>query len=191
MRSQVTTRRGDRGFTVALNGHEYPKHHPIMECVGTLDELRTHLAMALLMIADSEARTTFVLRETLTWLLHVLFAVGAQCSDPLMEKPQFHRVHIGENHLKRLEEAQQQLEEVVRLPRQFVVGATNLPACQLDVACAVARRFERALVDLKTQIPDFQADDLLAFINRLSDFLYMAARYLDNGVFHTVNYDVV
>ncbi|HOJ33109.1 MAG TPA: ATP:cob(I)alamin adenosyltransferase [Candidatus Hydrogenedentes bacterium] len=188
MRSQVTTGRGDEGMTVALDGREYSKAHPIMECVGTLDELRTQLALARLLLLRETLPEAQALADTITWLLHVFFAIGAECSDPLNRKPEFHRARIGEQHLAHLEAEQQRLESQVQLPRKFIVGAANLPAAQMDVACAVARRFERNLVRLKNEVPEFSAGELLAFINRLSDFLYVAARWLDNGDYQTVDY---
>ncbi len=191
MRSQVTTGRGDNGLTVALNGHEYPKSHPIMECVGTLDELRNHIAIARVMMENTPELKETELNDTLKWLLHVFFAIGTDCSDPLLEKPAFHKVRINSTHLERLETEQYRLEAEVNLPRQFIIGASNRLAAQLDIACSVARRFERNLVRLKEHFPEFQADHLFAFTNRLSDFLYIAARWLDKGTYQTVDYDLI
>ena len=47
MKSQVTTKVGDKGTTRALDGNTYPKCHVIMDCVGTVDELRAHIAVPL------------------------------------------------------------------------------------------------------------------------------------------------
>jgi len=76
MKSQVTTKRGDRGETTALSGDSWPKSHPIMECVGTVDELRANFALARLRILESDAPEKERVAGFMLWILHTLFVVG-------------------------------------------------------------------------------------------------------------------
>ena len=83
------------------------------------------------------------------------------------------------------------LEALTVLPRAFIASASNVVAGQLDVTCTVARRLERNLVRLKEAVPAWRSDDILRFVNRLSDFLFILARYVEEGKHVTLNYDEV
>ena len=71
----------------------------------------------------------------------------------------------------------------------FIVSASNTLAAHVDALCATARSFERSLVALREAVPEFDAGVLLAFANRLSDYLYILARHLEDGNHLTVDYD--
>jgi cob(I)alamin adenosyltransferase len=188
MKSQVTTKQGDAGFSRAVSGDAYPKSHAIMECVGTLDELRAHTALARLRILEERPADHERLADLLLWLLHVYFLIGTACSDPLEKHPEYRKRNLAHADLERLEAAQQWLEEQTPLPRAFVVSASNTLAAQVDVTCTVARRLERNLVRLKEAVPEFAASEILMFINRLSDCLYMLARRLEHPNHIVVDY---
>lgn len=190
MKSQVTTKRGDAGTTVTLGGDTVSKSHPILECCGEIDSLRAHTALCRLLVLDSGRPDAQYLAEFMHWLLHVYFLIGSQCNDPRNAHPEYRRFDVGPEHLARLESFQAELEAKVRLPKQFVLSAGNIAAAQVDVACTVARQAERAIVRLKEAVPEFAADHVLIFMNRLSDSLFMLARLLDSGEFTTVDYGV-
>jgi cob(I)alamin adenosyltransferase len=189
MRSQVTTKRGDAGETTALSGDSFPKSHDIMECVGTLDELRAHTALARLRILDEKPRDFDRAADFLMWLLHVYFLIGSACSDPLNKHPEYRKRDVGPGDLERLEAEQQWLEEQTPLPQSFIVSASNTVSAQVDVACTVVRRLERNLVRMKESVPEFASADVFRFVNRLSDTLYMLARKLEHPVHETVRYE--
>ncbi|MBI4558641.1 MAG: ATP:cob(I)alamin adenosyltransferase [Candidatus Hydrogenedentes bacterium] len=60
-----------------------------------------------------------------------------------------------------------------------------------DVACTVARRLERSVVRLKELMPTFEATHVLVFLNRLSDYLFILARDLEQGRYSTLDYRVL
>lgn len=191
MKSQVTTKRGDTGTTTALSGESYPKSHAIMECVGGVDELRAHTALARQLVLRDRPEGAEDVAAFLLWLLHVYFLIGTACSDPLDKHPEYRRENLSQKHIDRLEKEQARLEEAVKLPKAFIVSASNVHAAQVDVTCTVARRLERALVRLKESVPEWQARDILVFANRLSDTLYMLARFLDGGRHVPVDYSLL
>ena len=180
MRSQITTKRGDAGETVALSGDSYSKAHPIMECVGTLDELRAHTALLRLAIIKEEPGDWEDLSAFLLWVMHAFFTIGAACSDPLNRHPEYHTRHLTRADLERLDAEQQGLEARTPLPGAFIVSATSTTAAQADIACTVARRFERTLARLGEEFPDFKGGEIMAFANRLSDCLYVLARHIEH-----------
>jgi len=187
MKSQVTTKRGDDGTTSALDGQSYSKSHPIMECVGTLDELRAHTGLLRLAILDHKPRDYEALTEFLLWLMAQYFPIGSACSDPENKRPEFHPRKITQAEIDKLENEQLRLETMTPLPRAFILAASTSLAAQADLACAVARRLERGCVALNETMPSFDATLIVVFLNRLSDFLYILARHLENGVHITVN----
>lgn len=152
-----------------------------MECIGVLDELRAQLALTRLLIVKEQNPSHRDLIDFLTWILNACFAIGAECSDPLCRKPPLHKVRISAKHIERLEAEQTRIEARIALPREFVLSASTVAAAQMDITCTTARRFERNLVRLIEHVPGFDASDLLVFANRLSDCLYVMARWLDGG----------
>ncbi len=191
MKSQVTTKRGDAGMTTTIAGEKLNKSHAIFECCGNLDALRAHTALCRLLVLESGHAEAPRIAEFLHWLLHVYFAIGSQCSDPRNAKPEYRRVDVGPEHLAQLEAHQAEFESRVKLPRQFVLSAATIATAQLDIACTSARAAERSVVRLKEAVPEFAAEQILAFMNRLSDSLFMLARWMDNGEFTTVDYGVL
>ncbi|GMW02879.1 MAG: ATP--cob(I)alamin adenosyltransferase [Candidatus Hydrogenedentota bacterium] len=191
MRSQVTTKKGDDGTTQTLGGERVSKCHPIIACTGCVDELRAQTALFRLHWKTSGLADPDDISGFLLWLLHTYFVIGAACSDPKNDKPDWHVREFGPEFLDRIEAMQLRLESQVTLPRQFIVSASNPLAAEMDVLTTASRRLERAIVQLKDSEPTFEAKHLLAFINRLSDTFYMMARFLDGGQFHTVDYGVL
>lgn len=188
--SQVTSKRGDKGETTTLGGDHVSKSHPAIECCGCVDELRAYLALlrqqTLVQRPDDSESVAFLL-----WLLHCCFAIGSQCSDPRNTHPEYRKVDINKSHVKTLEGFQEKIENEVRLPKQFVVSASNELAAQTDVATTVVRRLERAIVRVKEIEPTFDCATMLVFVNRLSDTLYMLARKFDDGNHQTVDYSLL
>lgn len=186
MQSQVTTKRGDDGTTSALDGQSYSKSHPIMECVGTLDELRAHTALLRLAILDHKPRDYEALAEFLLWLIAQYFPIGSVFSDPEGKRPEYHPRKITQADIDKLENEQIRLETMTPLPPAFILAASTPLAAQADIACAVARRLERRCVALKEAVPGFDPALSIVFLNRLSDYLFILARYLENGKHITV-----
>jgi len=181
MHSQVTTKRGDDGNTSALDGASYSKSHPIMECVGALEETRAHLALVRLAVIESKPDGGEATAEFLLWLMGRLFPIGAACSDPENKHPEYHPRTLAQADIGKLEAEQLRLEEHTPLPASFVLAASNAVAAQADLACVVARRLERRCVALKEAVPAFDAKLIIVFFNRLSDYLFILARNLEGG----------
>ena len=189
MGSRVTTKRGDTGDADTLGGDRLPKSHPVFECSGQVDMLRAQTALAYLELQVSGTESHRRLDETLQWLLHIYFLIGSHCNDPLNTHPEYRQLDLVPDHLKRLEAEQALLEASLRLPKSFILAASTPVAAQLDIACTQARALERSIVRLKETIPDFDVSVILPFVNRLSDYLFIAARVMEDGKHATVDYD--
>ncbi|MCX7818544.1 MAG: cob(I)yrinic acid a,c-diamide adenosyltransferase [Kiritimatiellae bacterium] len=162
----ITTRRGDRG-TTHLPGHgKLPKHHPLVEALGALDELVCALGLAR---ATPEAPAE--LRNELLRLQRELFRLGAQLAGARRART------AAAALLRRWTRRAQELEQTVAWPAGFVLpGATSIGA-HLDSARAAARRLERRVSALAADAPPPVA--MSAALNRLSDYLWLLARAVE------------
>ena len=191
MRSKVTTKKGDQGTTTALDGETYSKAHPIMHCVGAVDEARAEIALLQqVLVAENEKKNADVLRF-LHWVIHTLFLIGTECSDPSRKHPEYRRGRLGDSELRRLEEAQMAIEAGLELPNAFIVSASTIPAAHADLACTAVRRMERKLLALQATCPEFEPGIIPAYVNRLSDYLYILARWLEAGKHTAVDYSLL
>ncbi len=185
MHSQITTKRGDDGTTDTLSGNSLSKAHPLIECLGTLDTVRAQTALIRLEITRSALPGHPAIDAFLLWLLHTYFLLGASLSGQRKKLSSTAHHGISATHVQRLEEAQAWLEERTPLPRVFIVSATNPLAAQIDVATTFVRTLERRLVEVKESTPNSVSAPSLAFVNRLSDYFFLLARYAEEGHHHT------
>ncbi|MBI5095029.1 MAG: ATP:cob(I)alamin adenosyltransferase [Candidatus Hydrogenedentes bacterium] len=191
MKSRVTTKQGDQGQTRALSGDRYSKSHLIMECVGSVDELRAQTALVRLLVLQEKPQAHEHIAEFLFWLLHTYFLVGTECSDPMVKHPEYRKAALAQTHVDRLEAEQMDMEAKLKLSRKFIVSASNVVSAHVDIAATLARRLERNVVRLKEAYPEFDVTLLLIYLNRLSDTLYILARYLDGKSITPVDYSVL
>lgn len=161
--SKIYTRTGDDGTTGLGDGSRVGKDSLRVETNGTVDELNSHIGMVLAF----EVGPT--LREPLSQVQHLLFDLGGELCLP------GHRI-IEEQHVQWLERQLDQLNADLPMLKEFILPGGSPPAAACHIARTVCRRAERLLVSLaKTETVHAPA---LAFLNRLSDFLFVAARVL-------------
>jgi len=190
MTSRVTTGHGDGGFSRTLGGDSLPKSHPVMEAVGAVDELRAQVALLRQMLLR-EHPEDHDSAELLRWIMVASFPIGTECSDPARAKPTYRAVELTQANLARLEQAQARMEAAIEWPNAFICGAGTVLAAQADIAAISARTLERRIVALRADYPDFAGDVILPFVNRLSDTLYVLARYLEGGQHDPVDYGLL
>ena len=190
MRSIVTTGKGDTGQTHTLDGEAVYKDHPITEALGALDMMRTQIALLRVQLLETrpEARQE---TDFLLFILHTCFLIGSSVADPHNRKPEWHPVRLHPVHLEKLEAEQARLEATLQLPRAFIACAANTLAAQADVAASATRGFERRLVALRKETPDLAGGLTGAYVNRLSDYLFIVARFLEQGRHQPLDYSRV
>lgn len=165
---KIYTRTGDAGETALLGGARVPKDHLRVVAYGDVDELNALLGLVL---AHDPGDAAEVLRE----VQRDLFALGARLADPSSEvaarRP---KAALGDEHVGRLERAID--ERQARLPAltAFILPGGGPAGALLHLARTVCRRAERALVALHRAEP--LEPVLLAYVNRLSDLLFVLAR---------------
>ncbi len=162
--SKIYTRTGDDGSTGMADGSRVAKDSLRMQTIGDVDELNSMLGIVINQCAAGEVK------ENLITIQHDLFNLGGQLAMPDYEMLQQTRIEWLEQTLDAMNAELTPLKEFI-LPG----GAASASYCHL--ARAICRRAERALVSLSQA--ESTKPELAAYINRLSDWLFVASRYLN------------
>jgi len=168
----VATKRGDQGQTDLYLGRRVPKDHPRVEVFGSLDELCAFLGFARSLLKDKEvSRLIEVIQRD-------LFIVGAEVGVTPRNVRKLER-RIDKSHVERLDKALARFEKDANFEACcFYLPGGNTLACSFDIARTVARRTERRMVTLKNK-GMIQNPHILAYLNRLSDLLFVLSRYYE------------
>ncbi len=162
--SNIYTRKGDEGYT-RLGDRTISKDELLVEAVGTVDELNSSLGFILsLPIQDKQITTS------LTQVQHDLFNLGGELHLP-------DRVAITADHVTRLEKELDQWNDTLPPLEEFLLPGGSIVSAACHVARTVCRRAERCLVRLHRQV-SLHNPELLRYLNRLSDLLFVLARIL-------------
>jgi cob(I)alamin adenosyltransferase len=164
------TRGGDKGETGLYGAKRVSKDSPRIEACGAVDELNSCVGVAL-----SDCRLKEV-SEELRWVQRKLFVVGADLSSDRSHARESERLPtIAKEDTKRLEGMIDGFQE--RLPRlvNFILPGGSRLSAELHLARSVCRRAERAVVSLNKK--EDVNPELLPFLNRLSTYLFNAARF--------------
>ncbi|MCB2206530.1 cob(I)yrinic acid a,c-diamide adenosyltransferase [bacterium] len=168
---KIYTRTGDQGKTALFGGRRVGKDSARIDAYGTVDELN-----ALLGFARASA-----VHETVHGLIvalqHELFTLGADLATPL-DSENVSVPRIEQQHIDTMEQRIDGLEEELEPIRFFILPGGTETAARLHMARTVCRRAERLLVHLST-LEDINELDL-QYVNRLSDFLFVLARYANH-----------
>ncbi len=164
--SKIVTRKGDGGRTGLSDGSRVDKDTPRVEAIGTIDELSSHVGFARSLICDAEP--TAALHATLMLVQHDLFDLGGALSRPGAEL-------LSEAHVARLDRIVEEMNANLPPLEEFILPGGSRMAGALHIARTVARRAERRLVSALDTDPQPGAFGQ-AYLNRLSDLLFVAAR---------------
>ena len=163
---KIYTKKGDDGRTSLLNGMRVLKTDDRIELLGTIDELNSHIGMAKVLSEEP-------LRTELTRIQENLIHLMSGIADPMKKEYRFDM-----KETEALEEWIDRMESSFSREKKFVLYGGCEQSARLDVARAVARRAERRFhLVAQKYVADKKA---MQYINRLSDYLYMAARYADD-----------
>ena len=162
---KIYTRTGDEGQTSLFGGKRVAKNDPRIEAYGTLDELNSFLGVA--RSAWPEATIDAQLHEA----QRDLFEIGAHLASPGTSR----FPGIDPSHIEQLEHGIDAMESELETLKSFILPGGSLAASHLHVARTVCRRGERLVVALHDQ--DDGTRSSVVYLNRLSDYLFVAARF--------------
>jgi cob(I)alamin adenosyltransferase len=174
--SKIYTRTGDDGTTALGSGRRVAKYDLRVECYGTLDETNAAIGLARLHTHASDP----VLDATLARIQNDLFDLGAELCYPDESKDARGHLSVTDAQVERLETEIDTLNRELEPLRSFVLPGGSPAASFLHLARTVSRRAERLMVALATRPNETVSDAALRYINRLSDLLFVAARYAND-----------
>jgi cob(I)alamin adenosyltransferase len=173
--SKIYTRTGDDGTTALGSGRRVAKFDLRVECYGTLDETNATIGLARL-----HTRSEPALDAMLARIQNDLFDLGAELCYPDESKDARGRLSVSDAQVERLESEIDTLNRELQPLRSFVLPGGTPAASFLHLARTISRRAERLMVALAARPNEPVGGSALRYINRLSDFLFVAARYAND-----------
>jgi cob(I)alamin adenosyltransferase len=167
MVTKIYTKKGDRRQTSLFSGRRVEKSDGRVAAVGDLDELSAAIGMARLANVD--------LSDSLYAIQQTVYTISAIVS---AEHRQVGGLALRDIEIHKLEESIDRVSASLPPLKDFIVPGQAEPSCRLHVARAVARRAERNIAALRDPPP---SGNVLAYLNRLSDLLFVFARLADHN----------
>lgn len=175
--NRIYTRTGDAGETALGSGERVSKAHLRIHAYGTVDETNAVVGLVRLHTATAEMTK---LDAMLSRIQNELFDLGADlCVPDTGQKLDYEPLRIVSKQHERLEAEIDELNAELSPLRSFVLPGGHPAAAHLHLARTVCRRAERLIVELKAQEGEHVSESAIAYINRLSDFLFVASRWVN------------
>jgi cob(I)alamin adenosyltransferase len=170
---RIYTRGGDSGATSLGDGARVPKFHVRVHAFGGLDEANAAIGVALLHLEDPEVRNALGLVQ------NDLFDVGADVCRPERKVEKREPLRVTANQVLAIENEIDRFNERLNPLTSFVLPGGTPASAYLHVARTATRRAERDLAELAASEPiNVEA---LKYVNRVSDLLFVLARYMNGG----------
>ncbi len=179
--NKIYTRTGDDGTTALGTGARVPKHSQRIAAYGTVDEVNAAIGVARQHLADP-AGTHADLDAILVRIQNDLFDLGADLCAPeeAATTSQRQRLRVTDVQVRRLEAEIDRMNAQLAPLRSFVLPGGSPAAAALHVARTVCRRAEREIVALADRSGEHVSPQVLKYINRLSDLLFVASRAVND-----------
>lgn len=169
--AKVTTGTGDTGYTGLLGPQRVPKYDARPDTFGTVDEATSALGLARATTSDAKVR------ELILHMQKDLYVLMAELATP-PENQEAVGMRVTAEHVSWLEATEAQLTAEVEIPNKFVIPGDSLDGAALDLARTIIRRSERMVARLVHE-GVVENGEVLRYLNRLSDVVFILARYLE------------
>ncbi len=170
-KSGIYTRTGDQGMTSLVGGVRVSKLHPRLEAYGTVDELNSQIGLLITYITDETERAC------LTEIQRKLFSVGSYLATDQEQRSLREQSRIGPEEVEQLEQAIDRIDSELPPLHLFVLPGGARGAAVCHVCRTVCRRAERRILALG-EMCEIDSN-LLAYVNRLSDYLFVLSRKIN------------
>ncbi|WP_296243313.1 MULTISPECIES: cob(I)yrinic acid a,c-diamide adenosyltransferase [unclassified Psychrobacter] len=170
--SKIYTRTGDDGTTGMADGSRVSKADHLFSVMGDVDELNSHIGLVRAQLSQmtTDATKNADFAQALVIIQHLLFNIGGELAMPEYEG-------VSATHVDWLEQQIDVMNSTLPALKDFILPTGSVLVSQLHVARTVCRRAERQAVLLQQQRPQAIRPTAVTFINRLSDWLFVAARF--------------
>jgi cob(I)alamin adenosyltransferase len=172
---KIYTKSGDKGQTSLVDGTRVPKSHLRLETYGTVDELNSFVGLLRSEITREDRLKDLKEIQYLWNIQNLLFNLGSRlaCADPQMRDQ---LPGLGQSAIETIEKNIDHLTQSLTPLRNFILPGGSPPASLAHVCRSVCRRAERITYALHESEP--QPEDILIYLNRLSDYFFTLARWL-------------
>lgn len=182
--NRIYTRTGDTGETALGSGERVSKAHIRIAAYGTVDETNATVGLARLHMGGLDKLDAMLAR-----IQNELFDLGADlCVPDRGVKLEFEPLRILPKQYERLEAEIDELNAELSPLRSFVLPAGHAAAAHLHLSRTICRRAERLIVELASIEGEHVSEGAIAYINRLSDFFFVASRWVN---FKAANGDIL
>lgn len=164
----ITTKTGDNGDTRLFSGELVSKYDSRVDVCGTIDEVNSHLGVVKTIIKDEQ------IKRIILEIQNDLFTIGSIASN-------YPYVSFPENKADHITNLCEEWEAKIPPITSFIIPGGTYESAQIDVARAVSRRLERSVVFIMTSNHIPYNRSIIVWLNRLSDLLWIFARYVENG----------
>lgn len=168
---KIYTGSGDKGFTSLIGGKRIEKDNIKVEAYGTIDELNSYIGLCTHYVKNDEDR------DILKKLQRKLFNVGGELSSSNYTR---YKNITKQEDVDELEKLIDYYTNKVEKINEFIVPGTSICSANLHIARTICRRAERNIIRLSKE--EEVNPILIKYINRLSDFLYILARYNEDEI---------
>ncbi len=174
--TKIYTRTGDKGKTSLGDGTRVSKEDFRVDAYGTIDEANSVIGLARTRTKNAEL---ILLDNILATIQNELFDLGAELSIPPSKENNLliEKTKITNSQIDRIENEIDQLNVNLKDLDSFVLPGGTLASSYLHLARTIVRKSERLMVKMNSQSKGSISDTALKYINRLSDLLFVAARY--------------
>ncbi len=169
---RIYTRSGDKGETSLIYGKRVAKNDLRVEAYGTCDEVNAIIGTAISQLDHDKTEEIKEVKAMLSRIQTILFHVGAELATPIDKEVTW---KLNTSHIDELEAKIDQWQETLPALKNFILPSGHLASTSLHHARTVARRAERVVVGLEAG----HSPLAMKYLNRLSDFLFVAARYVN------------
>jgi len=169
---KIYTKTGDTGHTSLAKGGRVLKSDIRVEMYGTCDELNSNLGLVLSFLENEE-----YLQKEINLIQNLLFEIGSELAG--YKKDDIAVSSISQSDIEHIEKSIDILEEKLIPLKSFILPGGTKTASLLHVSRTICRRLERIMVEANSSSTEIFSSTLI-FINRLSDFLFVSARYANS-----------
>jgi cob(I)alamin adenosyltransferase len=180
--ARIYTRSGDDGTTGLVGGERIRKSAGRIAAYGTVDELSSVIGVSRAALREPgwDHPVSHTIDAWLAWTQDALFNLGSELATPRKAEA-MRGPRVGTDDALALEHAIDEAQDQVPPLTQFISPGGSLPGAQLHVARTICRRAERLVVMLRQEEPGGASDDAMKFLNRLSDALFVWARWINHA----------